>query len=160
MERLSLIEEFSWLSTLNHPNVVKLYDTFSEGDLRYFSMEVVEGKPIRKWFSEEKSPERWDKLRHVLSQAALAVAFLHDHEVLHRDIKSSNLMITVVVARSCWILDWPAEFTMTALRPSHWMVNSWLALALFVARSVAWSGAYLCQRLVQFRCDDVRNADR
>ncbi len=88
------IEEFSWLSTLNHPNVVKLYDTFSEGDLRYFSMEVVEGKPIRKWFSEEKSPERWDKLRHVLSQAALAVAFLHDHEVLHRDIKSSNLMIT------------------------------------------------------------------
>ncbi len=35
-----------------------------------------------------------DQLRHVLSQAALAVAFLHDHEVLHRDIKNSNLMIT------------------------------------------------------------------
>ncbi len=32
------IEEFTWLSTLNHPNVVKLYDTFSEGDTRYFSM--------------------------------------------------------------------------------------------------------------------------
>lgn len=88
------IEEFTWLSTLNHPNVVKLYDTFSEGDLRYFSMEVVEGKPIRQWFSAETSPTRWEQLRHVLSQAALAVAFLHDHEVLHRDIKNSNLMIT------------------------------------------------------------------
>ncbi len=87
------IEEFTWLSTLNHPNVVKLYDTFSEGDQRYFSMEVVEGKPIRQWFSEE-TEKRWDQLRHVLSQAALAVAFLHDHEVLHRDIKNSNLMIT------------------------------------------------------------------
>lgn len=87
------IEEFTWLSTLNHPNVVKLYDTFSEGDQRYFSMEVVEGKPIRQWFSEA-TDQRWDQLRHVLSQAALAVAFLHDHEVLHRDIKNSNLMIT------------------------------------------------------------------
>ena len=88
------IEEFTWLSTLNHPNVVKLYDTFSEGDHRYFSMEVVEGKAIRQWFAGETSENRWDQLRHVLSQAALAVAFLHDHEVLHRDIKSSNLMIT------------------------------------------------------------------
>ncbi len=88
------IEEFTWLSTLNHPNVVKLYDTFSEGDLRYFSMEVVEGQPIRQWFSELPSGERWNALRRALSQAALAIAFLHDHEVIHRDIKSSNLMIT------------------------------------------------------------------
>ncbi len=88
------IEEFTWLSTLNHPNVVKLYDTFSEGDLRYFSMEVVEGKSIREWFNDETSADRWEQLRHALSQAALAVAFLHDHDVLHRDIKSSNLMIT------------------------------------------------------------------
>lgn len=88
------IEEFSWLSTLYHPNVVKLYDTFSEGDLRYFSMEVVEGLPIRKWFENQAKEERWGQLRRALSQAALAVAFLHDHDVIHRDIKSSNLMIT------------------------------------------------------------------
>lgn len=88
------IEEFTWLSTLNHPNVVKLYDTFSEGDLRYFSMEVVEGQSICNWFKNRPVQERWSQLRRVLSQAALAVAFLHDHEVIHRDIKSSNLMIT------------------------------------------------------------------
>lgn len=88
------IEEFTWLSTLNHPNVVKLYDTFSEGDLRYFSMEVVEGQPINKWFTSQLASERWGQLRRALSQAALAVAFLHDHEVIHRDIKSSNLMIS------------------------------------------------------------------
>lgn len=88
------IEEFTWLSTLNHPNVVKLYDTFSEGDLRYFSMELVEGQAIHDWFKRQKGDDRWSKLRHVLSQAALAVAFLHDHDVIHRDIKSTNLMIT------------------------------------------------------------------
>ncbi|MGN6547515.1 MAG: serine/threonine-protein kinase, partial [Aureliella sp.] len=88
------IEEFTWLSTLNHPNVIKLYDTFSEGDLRYFSMELVEGQPIHHWFQRLKGDDRWSRLRRVLSQAALAVAFLHDHDVIHRDIKSSNLMIT------------------------------------------------------------------
>ncbi len=30
------VEEFSWLSQLNHPHLVKLYDAFSEGDTRYF----------------------------------------------------------------------------------------------------------------------------
>ena len=88
------IEEFTWLSTLNHPNVVKLYDTFSEGELRYFSMEVVEGQPISKWFQNHDPNDRWGSLRRVLSQAALAVAFLHDHDVIHRDIKGSNLMIS------------------------------------------------------------------
>ncbi len=88
------IEEFTWLSTLNHPNVVKLFDTFSEGDIRYFSMELVEGQSIHTWFQGISKTDRWSRLRRVLSQAALAVAFLHDHDVLHRDIKGSNLMIT------------------------------------------------------------------
>jgi eukaryotic-like serine/threonine-protein kinase len=88
------IEEFSWLSKLNHPNLVRLYDTFSEGDLRFFSMEVVEGQSICDWFALQTGENRWDRLRQMLSQTALAVAFLHQHEVIHRDIKSSNLMIS------------------------------------------------------------------
>ena len=43
-------EEFTWLSQLNHPNLVRLYDAFSEGDVRYFSMELVTGKTIRDWY--------------------------------------------------------------------------------------------------------------
>ncbi len=44
------LKKFSWLSQLNHPNLVRLYDAFSEGNLRYFSMELVEGNTIRDWF--------------------------------------------------------------------------------------------------------------
>ena len=89
------IEEFRWLSQLSHPNLVKLYDAFCEGDVRYFSMELVEGKTIREWFRRFPSQVegRWSELRRVLGQFASAIAYLHEHQVLHCDIKCSNLMI-------------------------------------------------------------------
>ncbi len=90
------VEEFSWLSQLNHPHLVKLYDAFSQGDTRYFSMEQVEGLTIRNWF-QTLSPtdmSRWNMLRQVLAETASAIRFLHDCDVIHRDVKPSNVMIT------------------------------------------------------------------
>jgi eukaryotic-like serine/threonine-protein kinase len=98
------VEEFSWLSQLNHPHLVKLYDAYSEGDIRYFSMEQVDGLTIRQWFQTVGLDEsRWAMLRQVLAEAASAIRFLHDCEVIHRDVKPSNLMITP--ARRAMLLD-------------------------------------------------------
>jgi len=90
------IEEFSWLSQLNHPNLVRLYDAFSDGDIRYFSMELVEGRTIRDWFRRlpNTSDNRWSGFRKVLAQLASAIQFLHQRGVIHRDVKCSNVMIT------------------------------------------------------------------
>lgn len=89
------IEEFRWLSQLSHPNLVKLYDAFCEGDVRYFSMELVEGKSVREWFRKFPAAQeaRWRELRRVLGQLASAIDYLHEHQVLHCDIKCSNMMI-------------------------------------------------------------------
>ncbi len=99
------IEEFRWLSQLSHPHLVKLYDAFCEGDVRYFSMELVEGKMIREWFRKfpARLSSRWGELRRVLEQFASAVEYLHDHQVLHCDLKCSNMMITA--GRSAVLLD-------------------------------------------------------
>jgi eukaryotic-like serine/threonine-protein kinase len=89
------IEEFRWLSQLSHPNLVKLYDAFCEGDIRYFSMELVEGKTVREWFRKfsVQHDSRWSELRRILGQLASAIEYLHEHQVLHCDIKCSNMMI-------------------------------------------------------------------
>lgn len=90
------IEEFRWLSQLEHPNLVKLYNAHREGDLRFFSMELVEGRTIRDWFFRlsSDSDTRWTRLRKVLGQIASAIQYMHDNQVIHCDIKSSNMMIT------------------------------------------------------------------
>ena len=90
------IEEFRWLSQLNHPHLVKLYDAFCEGDIRYFSMELVEGKMIRHWFRHgtQRSQSHWNELGDVLGQLASAVEYLHENQVVHCDLKCSNMMIT------------------------------------------------------------------
>lgn len=90
------IEEFRWLSQLSHPHLVKLYDAFCDGEMRYFSMELVEGKMIRDWFrmSAQRLESHWEKLSNVLGQLASAVDYLHVHQVIHCDLKCSNMMIT------------------------------------------------------------------
>ncbi len=88
-------EEFRWLSQLSHPNLIKLYDAYCEGQLRYFSMELVEGRTIREWFKRQstKPGNRWTELQRVLAQLASAIHYLHEHGVIHCDVKSSNMMI-------------------------------------------------------------------
>ncbi|GIX00703.1 MAG: hypothetical protein KatS3mg111_4035 [Pirellulaceae bacterium] len=89
-------EEFFWLSRLNHPNLVRLYDAFQDGRHYYFSMELVEGRLIRRWFDrvQQKHPQHaWKYLRGALAQIASAIHYLHHHRVLHCDVKCSNVMI-------------------------------------------------------------------
>ena len=89
------IHEFTWLSQMTHPNLVKLFDTCAEGEYRYFSMEVVEGLTLSKWFqSILHRPDSHVKLKKVLQQIASALQFVHRSGGLHCDIKCSNVMIT------------------------------------------------------------------
>ena len=93
-------DEFRVLATLSHPNLVKMYHSFVEGNLRYYSMELLNGVPIHVWWSRLRSfPERrqfeqWDLLRRVLAQIASAIHFLHQRGITHGDIKCGNILVS------------------------------------------------------------------
>jgi serine/threonine protein kinase len=78
---------------LNHPGVVSVFDTGSDGDVQYIVMEYVEGRTLADVLAkEERLPP--DKAADIAAQAADALAFAHAAGLVHRDVKPGNIMLT------------------------------------------------------------------
>ena len=78
---------------LNHPNVVSVYDTGSDGPVHYIVMEYVAGKTLAQVLAEgdHLQPER---AAEIAAQVAGALSFAHAAGIVHRDVKPGNIMIT------------------------------------------------------------------
>jgi serine/threonine protein kinase len=86
------IQEAKTASSLNHPNIVTIYEIFHVGEAPCIAMEFISGDTLEKHL--ESGPL---ELRNGLSQAiAIADALTRAHAagIVHRDIKPSNVMIT------------------------------------------------------------------
>jgi calcium/calmodulin-dependent protein kinase I len=88
---LFLEREIKLRSSLNHPNIVKLYDVFEDSEHFYLVTELVKGKELfdkiveRGSYSEKESA-------HVICQIISAVQYLHENGIVHRDIKPESLL--------------------------------------------------------------------
>lgn len=88
-------EEFRALATLNHNNLVRLFESYSEDNIRYFSMEYVGGRPLHRWWHRSKTSKgNWKHLCSVLLQIATGIQFLHHRGLLHGDIKCGNILVS------------------------------------------------------------------
>jgi serine/threonine-protein kinase len=87
-----LLREARAAATLNHPNVVAIFDVCESGDEPFVVMELVEGKPLSSLVAEKSVPlER--KLRW-LTDITRALAAAHDQNIVHRDVKPGNVLVT------------------------------------------------------------------
>ena len=106
--------EFRAVAHLRHPNLVRLYDLGAGDDTLYYTMELVRGcdprdllgidaaardtsldlpteaLDARAWPAFTASPEQ---LAQLIAKVAGALAFLHAHGVVHRDLKPDNLLV-------------------------------------------------------------------
>ncbi len=86
------IHEARSASSLNHPNIVTIYDITSADDIDFITMEYVAGKPLAEVIAGGGLPIR-ETLRYAI-QIADAMAKAHRAGIIHRDLKPSNIVVT------------------------------------------------------------------
>ncbi len=79
---------------LNHPNIVKVYDSGTCDEIPYLCMELIEGGETLQTLLE-KTGKRFEERRaaEIILALAHALAYSHQQDVVHRDIKPSNIMM-------------------------------------------------------------------
>ncbi|HEX8951098.1 MAG TPA: serine/threonine-protein kinase, partial [Polyangia bacterium] len=84
--------EFRALQSVHHPNLVSLGELFAQGDVWFFTMELVRGVDL---VAHVRASQPFDeaRVRAAFHQLGLGLAALHRHGHLHRDIKPSNVLV-------------------------------------------------------------------
>jgi serine/threonine protein kinase len=77
---------------LSHHNIVTIFDVGKSGDTAYIAMEFLQGRELRDVLNE-KSVLPIGQVLDIVAQVAEGLAFAHEHGIVHRDVKPSNIMI-------------------------------------------------------------------
>ena len=81
------------IAKLSHPNIVETYGSGLVDRVPYIAMELVEGRPLSQVIKDEGRLE-WPRALRVAEQAAGALDCAHEQQIIHRDIKPPNILVT------------------------------------------------------------------
>jgi serine/threonine protein kinase len=87
--------EIKLVAQLDHPNVVRAFDAGETGGERFLVMEYVTGLDLSELVRRCGPPPLADACE-LVRQAAVALQYVHEHGLIHRDVKPSNLMLAVL----------------------------------------------------------------
>jgi serine/threonine protein kinase/Flp pilus assembly protein TadD len=97
-EEISRFEqEAKVISSLNHPNIETIYDVDEADGQKYIVLEYIPGGTLKSKLKQLKSEDREFSIGEVLDygmQTAEGLAHAHRHRIIHRDIKTENIMLT------------------------------------------------------------------
>jgi ABC-type oligopeptide transport system substrate-binding subunit len=88
--RARLLHEARAAASLNHPNIVSVYDAGEADGLPFIIMELVEGESVH-----DRRPEALEEIVAIARQVCAALEYAHAHEVVHRDLKPENVLLAV-----------------------------------------------------------------
>jgi Tfp pilus assembly protein PilF len=89
-------QEADLMARLSHPNLAQVLDTFGESNNTYVVMQYVEGHDLMEETEvavKASAPLRMEKVLEWIEQACAALAYLHQQDIVHRDVKPHNLRL-------------------------------------------------------------------
>jgi serine/threonine-protein kinase len=80
------------ISRLQHQNIVTIYDYGEEGGQKFIAMQYIQGTTLSKLIHDEKSLDP-ARIIAIAKQIGRGLKYAHQNEIVHRDIKSGNIMV-------------------------------------------------------------------
>jgi non-specific serine/threonine protein kinase len=84
--------EWMIAASIDHPNVIPVYEAGEENEVLYIAMRWVEGTDLREAMAG--GPLEPSRAAHIVSQVASALDAAHQRDLIHRDVKPANILIT------------------------------------------------------------------
>lgn len=78
---------------LSHPNIVSVYDVGVDGEVYFIVMEFVDGITLKQYL-DKKGQLDYEEATNFIIDIAEALKCAHSHQIIHRDIKPHNIMLT------------------------------------------------------------------
>ncbi len=80
-------------ATLQHPNIVAIYESGVIQGCPFLAMAYVEGGSLAYWLDWQRGPLPFDRVASVLDQVAAGLDYAHSRGLVHRDVKPSNILL-------------------------------------------------------------------
>ena len=85
--------EIGILKQCHHPNIVHLFDYLENMDHIFIIMEYIEGDNLTQYIKKHNNDLSEMHIGHIMSQISNAIKYLHQYGIVHRDLKTDNIMI-------------------------------------------------------------------
>jgi serine/threonine protein kinase/Tol biopolymer transport system component len=90
--RQRFLQESNLAASIDHPNIIPVYSAGEVGDALFIAMRLVEGTDLKRLLRRDGRIDP-NRTIHILSQVADALDVAHDRDLVHRDVKPSNILI-------------------------------------------------------------------
>ena len=92
--RSKFLVEAQTLASLNHQNIVRIYDFLEQAGNLILIMEFVDGESLDSLIKNKTGPIGEDRTKALFAQILEAIGYAHEKGVIHRDIKPANILVT------------------------------------------------------------------
>ena len=86
-------KEAQSVASLSHPNIVRVFDYGEDDGIHYIVMEYIDGSTLKELI-QNKAPFDEETTLGVAMQIADGLLYAHNNDIVHRDIKSQNILVT------------------------------------------------------------------